>query len=132
MVNVEGTFIVMGIGGLFIRSRDPDALTQWYKEVLGVGAGCAAEGEPSEWSWRVGAGDVVFQPFAQDSDYFAADKAFMLNLRVRGIKGLIDALEARGIAVEQREEWNQPEVGRFARIHDPDGNPIELWEPAGS
>jgi predicted enzyme related to lactoylglutathione lyase len=75
---------------------------------------------------------VVFQPFRQDSDYFAADKAFMLNLRVRGIEGFIEALEARGITVEQREEWNTPEVGRFARIHDPDGNPIELWEPAGS
>ena len=57
--------------------------------------------------------------------------SFMLNLRVRGIGALIEALEARGIAVEQREEWNHPEVGRFARIHDPDNNPIELWEPPG-
>jgi len=130
-MNVGSAFAVTGVGGLFIRSPDPDALTQWYKEVLGVGAGCAAEGEPSEWSWRVSAGDVVFQPFRQDSDYFAADKAFMLNLRVRGIGALVEALEARGLDVEQRDEWNHPEVGRFARIHDPDGNPIELWEPAG-
>jgi len=131
-MNVGSAFTVLGIGGLFIRSPDPDALSQWYREVLGVGAGCAAEGEPTEWSWRVAAGDVVFQPFRQDSDYFAADKAFMLNLRVREIGALVEALEARGIAVEQRDEWNHPEVGRFARIHDPDGNPIELWEPAGS
>jgi catechol 2,3-dioxygenase-like lactoylglutathione lyase family enzyme len=125
----RGAFTIMGIGGLFIRSPDPDALAQWYKDVLGVGAGFAADGEPSEWSWRVAAGDVVFQPFAQDSDYFAADKAFMLNLRVRGLPALIDALEARGIPVEQRDEWNDPQIGRFARIHDPDGNPLELWEP---
>ena len=125
----DGSFTVLGIGGLFIRSPDPDALAQWYKEALGVGAGCAAEGEPTEWSWRVAAGDLVFQPFRQNSDYFAADKAFMLNLRVRAIGGLIQALEERGVAVEQRDEWNDPQIGRFARIHDPDGNPIELWEP---
>ena len=121
---------VLGIGGLFIRSPDADALTRWYKDMLGVGTGCAGEGEPSEWSWRVAGGDVVFQPFAQDSDYFAADKAFMLNFRVTGLAALIERLEAHGIAVEQREEWNHPEVGRFARIHGPDGNPVELWEPA--
>jgi predicted enzyme related to lactoylglutathione lyase len=130
-MNVERGFSVMGIGGLFIRSPEPEALARWYKEVLGVGAGCAAEGQPSEWSWRVAPGDVVFQPFQQDSDYFAADKAYMLNLRVRGIETLVTALEAQGIAVEQRDEWNQPETGRFARIHDPDGNPLELWEPPG-
>ena len=123
---------VLGIGGLFIRSPDADALTQWYKQVLGVGAGCAAEGEASPWSWRVAGGDVVFQPFEQDSDYFAADKAFMLNLRVSGIAALLERLRAQGIAVEERDDWNSPEVGRFARIHDPDGNPVELWEPPAS
>jgi predicted enzyme related to lactoylglutathione lyase len=126
---MAGESRVLGVGGLFFRSPNPDALTAWYKEVLGVGAGCAASGEASEWSWRTDGGDVVFQPFPQESDYFAADKAFMLNLRVSGIDALIERLEARGIAVEQRPEWNHPEVGRFARIHDPDGNPIELWEP---
>ena len=120
---------MLGIGGLFFRTPDADALTRWYKEVLGVGAGYAGEGTPSEWSWRVQGGDVVFQPFRQDSDYFAADKAFMLNFRVTGIAAMIERLETQGIFVEQREEWNQPETGRFARIHDPDGNPIELWEP---
>ncbi len=127
----ERGYAVLGIGGLFIRSPDPDALAAWYKRVLGVGAGCAAEGEPAEWSWRVADGDVVFQPFSQDSDYFSTDRAYMLNLRVRGLTALIDSLEAQGIAVEQRDEWNHPEVGRFARIHDPDGNPLELREPAG-
>jgi catechol 2,3-dioxygenase-like lactoylglutathione lyase family enzyme len=125
----DGTGRVLAIGGLFFRSRDADALTRWYKEVLGVGAGCAAEGEPSEWAWQTQGGSLVFQPFRQESDYFAPDKAFMLNLRVSGLVSLIERLEARGIAVEQREEWNHPNTGRFARIHDPDGTPIELWEP---
>jgi predicted enzyme related to lactoylglutathione lyase len=120
---------VLGVGGLFIRSPDADSLTQWYKEVLGVGAGCAAEGEAPEWAWRTSGGDVVFQPFTQESDYFAADKAFMLNLRVAGLDALLELLRKRGIEVEQRAEWDHPDTGRFARIHDPDGNPIELWEP---
>jgi len=131
-MEMNGDFAVLGIGGFFFRSPNPDSLARWYREVLGVGPGYAAEGEPTDWAWRVSAGDLVFQPFRQDSDYFAAEKAFILNLRVRGIAKLIEALEARGIAVEQREEWNTPETGRFARIHDPDGNPIELWEPAGA
>ncbi len=46
-----------------------------------------------------------------------------------GTAANLEALEARGVAVEQREEWNDPDIGRFARIHDPEGNPIELWEP---
>lgn len=121
--------VVLAIGGLFFRSSDPEKLTKWYRDHLGVGAGCAAEGEPSEWSWRTPGGDVVFAPFREASDYFAADKRFMLNFRVTGLDALVARLEAAGIAAERRDEWDHPETGRFARIHDPDGNPIELWEP---
>ena len=128
---------VIGIGGLFFRARDPEALSAWYRDHLGVGAGCAAEGtdtgagagEASPWFWTVQGGPVVFQPFRADSDYFPADKQYMLNLRVSGIDELIAALRESGIAVETRAEWDAPETGRFARIHDPEGNAIELWEP---
>ena len=126
---------VLGIGGLFFRARDPDALSAWYREHLEVGAGCnsTGEGEPSEWYWMIQGGPMVFAPFKQTTDYFAADKQFMINLRVEGLDALIVALEAAGIAVETRAEWDAPEVGRFARIHDPEGNAIELWEsPAAS
>ena len=122
---------VLGIGGLFFRARDPDALSAWYREHLEVGAGCnsTGEGEPSEWYWMIQGGPMVFAPFKQTTDYFAADKQFMINLRVAGLDALIVALEAAGIAVETRAEWDAPEVGRFARLHDPEGNAIELWEP---
>lgn len=122
---------VLGIGGLFFRSCDPDALKAWYKERLGVGAGCgvSATGETDEWSWLTAGGPVVFAPFAATTDYFPADKAYMLNLRVDGIDDLLAGLRAAGVAVETRAEWDAPETGRFARIHDPDGNPIELWQP---
>ena len=122
---------VLGIGGLFFRAADPEALAAWYREHLQIGAGCAAEGtgEADGFTWRTQGGPVVFAPFAADSDYFAADKAFMLNLRVSDLAQMIETLGAAGIAVERRDEWDHPEVGQFARIHDPEGNAIELWQP---
>ena len=121
---------VQGIGGLFFRADDPDGLAAWYRRRLGVGAGfTASDGdEPDPWSWRTAAGPVVFAPFPRDSDYFPADRQFMLNLRVTGLDALLDNLRAHGVAVEIRAEWDSPETGRFARIHDPEGNPVELWE----
>ena len=122
---------VLGIGGLFFRASDPDALNSWYREHLGVGAGCnsTGEGEPNEWYWQTQGGPTVFAPFKADSDYFAADKAFMINLRVSGLDALLDTLGAAGIEIITKREWDDPQVGRFARIHDPEGNAIELWEP---
>ena len=125
---------VVGIGGLFFRARDPEALTAWYREHLNVGPGCSAEGASGgdEYSWMATGGPVVFMPFKADTDYFGADKGYMLNLRVSGIAELIGRLKSAGIEVETRDEWNDPSVGRFARIHDPEGNPVELWQPPGS
>ena len=93
---------VLGIGGLFFRARDPEALASWYKEHLNVGAGCAAPGAgaPQEWVWTAQGGPVVFAPFAADTDYFPADKSFMLNLRVSDLAQLLDRLSGAGIAVE--------------------------------
>lgn len=112
---------VTGIGGVFLRSRDPQARAAWYREHLGIDAGQTAV-------WRQSAGDTVFAPMPLDDDDFAADQPLMLNLRVSGIDNLIASLEAAGIPVETRAEWDG-EYGRFARIHDPEGLPIELWEP---
>ena len=122
---------VMGMGGLFFRAQDPDALSEWYRQHLGVGAGCDATGEGAadEWYWQVQGGPMVFAPFKASTDYFPADKAFMINLRVRDLAGMIAQLEASAIGVETRPEWDSAETGRFARIHDPEGNAIELWEP---
>lgn len=112
---------VTGIGGLFFRAQDPAALKAWYKEHLGV------ESAPV---WMQDAGPTVFEPFAADSDYFPQNKAWMLNLRVDGLDAMIARLEAAGIEVLTDPSWDMPEVGRFVRIHDPEGTPIELWEPA--
>jgi len=116
---------VTGIGGLFFRAKDPEALMAWYLEHLGVGANMAA----GEFVWDQAAGPTVFAPFKADTDYFPSEKQWMLNLRVDGLDELLGRLKAVGIEIITKEEWDTPETGRFARIHDPEGNPIELWEP---
>ncbi|WP_127142628.1 VOC family protein [Pelagibacterium montanilacus] len=108
----------IGIGGVFFRSEQTEAMAQWYQEHLGV-----------EGFWFQQAGPTVFAPFARDSDYFGAEHSYMLNFRVDDLDALISQLEGAGIPVETRPDWDTPETGRFARIHDPEGRPIELWEP---
>ncbi|MET0854875.1 MAG: VOC family protein [Microterricola sp.] len=115
---------VTGIGGLFFRSSDPEARTAWYREHLGIEA-------QSDGVWEQQAGPTVFAPFPANSDYFAREQPFMLNLRVDELDAMVARLEAAGIAVERRPEWTGTDYGSFARIHDPEGLPIELWEPAG-
>ena len=123
---------VLGMGGLFFRARDPQALAAWYRDRLGVGGGCVAPGAgetPNEWVWMTRGGPMVFSPFKADSDYFAADKAFMINLRVSDLAALLESLRADGVEVITKPEWDDSGIGRFARIHDPEGNAVELWEP---
>lgn len=115
---------VTGIGGIFFRANDTKALGEWYASHLGVGS--------SDWGlWQQKAGPSVFSPFKMDTDYFPADRQYMLNFRVEALDALIEKLRASGIEVLTNPDWDAPGVGRFARIHDPEGNPIELWEPDG-
>lgn len=114
---------VTGIGGVFFRAKDPKALSEWYQVHLGI--------DMSNGAWMQSAGPTVFAPFPADTDYFGpTDQGWMLNFRTDNLGSLVAALIAADIAVETREEWNS-EIGKFARIHDPEGNPIELWEPDG-
>lgn len=113
---------VTGIGGLFFRARDPAALLDWYREHLGVGG----EGYAP---WEQQGGPTVFMPFANDTAYWGADRQWMLNLRVSGLDAMLDRLREAGVPVTTDPEWDAPDTGRFARIHDPEGNAVELWEP---
>ena len=83
---------VTGIGGIFFRARDPSALNEWYRSHLGIT-------QPDVAVWMQEAGPTVFSPFKADTDYFAADKQWMLNLRVDDLVGLIAQLQSAGIAV---------------------------------
>ncbi len=120
---------VLGMGGYFFRSKDPAALKAWYKEHLGVGGGCGTDekGQSNEWVWFTQGGPMVFEPFKEATDYFPAEKTAMVNLRVSDLDGLLGQLRGAGIEIAREESMEG--VGRFARIHDPEGNPIELWEP---
>ena len=116
---------VLGIGGFFFRAKNPDTLAQWYKDHLGIDLVPADYNQPP---WSQEAGPTVFAPFPEDSDYFGnAEKKWMINFRVRDLDAMVAQLRASQIevAVDSQVYPN----GRFARLHDPEGNPIELWEP---
>jgi predicted enzyme related to lactoylglutathione lyase len=120
-----------GIGGIFLRAQDPDRLSAWYSERLGIGAGLTGgEGlEPLPWAWHAGAGPVVFAAFPADTDYFPADRPVMLNFRVGDLDEALRPFRDAGEQIVTDPQWDSPQTGRFARVFDPEGNPIELWEP---
>ena len=116
---------VQGIGGLFFKARDPKGLAQWYEAHLGINPVPQSYGEAP---WSQAAGPTVFAPFAADTEYFGrASQTWMVNFRVDDLDAMVAQLRAAGIEVEVDAE--QYPNGRFARLHDPEGNPIELWEP---
>jgi predicted enzyme related to lactoylglutathione lyase len=118
---------VTGIGGVFFRAKDPEALAAWYEEMLGV---APVPGDYGTSPWRQDAGPTAFAPFSIDTDYFGnPQQAWMINFRVVNLDRMIAQLQAKGVKVKIDPE-NYPN-GRFARLHDPEGNPIELWEPKG-
>jgi len=114
---------VLGIGGYFVRSRDPKALADWYRDCLGLEA-------DEHGLWRPEAGPTVFATFESGSDYFG-DRAqqVMLNFRVRDLEAMLAQLRARGAQVAQ-ETQDLEGVGRFGWVTDPEGTRIELWQPA--
>ena len=117
---------VAGIGGLFFRAHDPKALANWYREHLGIGLTPTGGGESV---WEQEAGRTAFTPFPEKSGYFGDPaKVWMVNFRVHDLDKMVAQLRTAGIEVKDPESY--PGVGRFARLHDPEGNPIELWQPA--
>lgn len=115
---------VEGFGGFFFRARDPQALAAWYATHLGIDPVPTGPDTPP---WMAEGGFTVFAPFAEDTTYFAADKAFMLNFRVADLDAMIASLTAAGIDTTPVQAMEG--VGRFTHLQDPEGTPIELWEP---
>jgi hypothetical protein len=117
---------VLGIGGLFFRSRDPKMLAQWYQLHLGIDPVPTDYGQKA---WQQAGGPTAFSPFPMDTKYFGSpQQAWMLNFRVRSLDAMVAQL--RNSNIEVKVDPEKYPNGRFARLHDPEGNPIELWEPA--
>src|ERR1700675_3040976 len=116
---------VTGIGGFFFRAKDPKALGLWYQQHLGVSLLPSAEGESP---WQQEAGPTAFAPFPETSKYFGdAQKVWMLNFRFRDPDKMAAQLQAAGIEIKI---YPPDPTRRFSRVHNPEGNPIELWQPA--
>ena len=114
---------VLGIGGYFVRAADPAALAAWYRECLGLDV-------DAHGVWRQGEGPTVFAAFDPDTDYFGSrDQQTMLNFRVRDLDAMLAQLRDKGADVAGEPEEMEG-VGRFGWVTDPEGNRIELWEPA--
>lgn len=117
---------VTGIGGLFFPSPDPAALAAWYAQHLGIDE-VPTSYDGAAWSQR--AGTTVFAPMEASEEFFSGPNGFILNLRVADLDAMVAQLRAAGIQVEvDPEEYPN---GVFASLADPDGNPIQLWEPRG-
>jgi len=117
---------VAGIGGLFFRAHDPVALGNWYLQHLGIALTPKSEGGTV---WQQEAGPTVFSPFPETTRYFGdPQKVWMVNFRVHDLDKMVAQLRSAGIEVKDPESY--PNIGRFARLHDPEGNPIELWQPS--
>jgi catechol 2,3-dioxygenase-like lactoylglutathione lyase family enzyme len=118
---------VTGIGGVFFKAEDAGVVGRWYAEHLGVGAPPDSYDEPE---WEQEAGPTVFAPFGAehwDSPHLGA-AGWGINFRVRDLDAMVRQLRAAGIEVEVDQEIYPN--GRFAQLHDPEGNPVQLWQPA--
>ncbi|MFT3784440.1 MAG: VOC family protein [Nibricoccus sp.] len=116
---------ITGIGGFFFRAKNPEALAEWYESVLGISR---VPQDYAQQPWQQLAGPTAFAPFPSDTEYFGSStQMWMINFRVEGLDALVAKLRERGIEVVV--DADAYPNGRFARLHDPEGNPIELWEP---
>ena len=120
---------VIGVGGIFFKSTNPEKVRKWYQENLGIETneyGSTFEfrnaQKPEEKN------HLQWSPFNDDTDYFEpSEKEFMINYRVQNIEALVEKLKEKGVTVlDEIEEFGG--LGRFVHIMDADGNKIELWE----
>ena len=100
---------------------------KWYQGTLGV----PGEGEFTSFmpAAMPPGGSTVFSAFKDSTEYFApSSQSFMFNLIVDDLDGALHQVSgAGGQLVGEVESFD---YGRFGWFLDPDGNKVELWEPA--
>ena len=115
----------VGFGGVFLKAQDPKALSAWYERHLGIanpGYGLTFDGPEST-------GITMFSHFPETTKYFGeGQQQFMLNFRVDDLDGLLEQLAAAEVRIDPKRQ--DEGYGRFAWIWDPEGNRVELWQPA--
>jgi predicted enzyme related to lactoylglutathione lyase len=121
---------ITGVGGVFIKAKDPKALAAWYQQNLGIGFndGLYVDFPFTDENGQLRPGSTVLSFFKADSKYFdPSEKQVMINLRVEGLFEVLEELKTKGVTVvgDPMDE----EYGKFGWIMDPEGNKIELWEP---
>ncbi len=113
-----------GIGGVFLRARDPKALYAWYEKHLGLPLAYGSFAIPAENERAM----IAFSFFPEKSDYFPTTQPAMINLQVDDLDKLLDQLAAAGVTIDPKRD--SADYGKFGWITDPEGNRVELWEPA--
>jgi predicted enzyme related to lactoylglutathione lyase len=121
---------VTGIGGIFIKARDPIALRSWYRKHLGIDV---QEWGGAAFTWTDEAGNptkgtTIWSVSGAEGESFAPSTAtFMVNYRVADLGALLEALRQEGCHV--LEKTDSSEYGSFGWVMDPEGNKVELWQP---
>ena len=117
---------ITGFGGAFVRANDPEALYRWYERHLGLIRAQGSFAFPAS-TQRA---QVVFAFFAQEDEYFPPAQKAMINLQVDDLDGVLDRLIDEGVTVDPKRE--SYDFGRFGWCTDPEGNRVELWQPAAA
>ncbi|MCB0820071.1 MAG: VOC family protein [Bacteroidetes bacterium] len=120
---------VTGIGGIFFKSKDPKAMTEWYRKHLGLETN--PYGASFQWYQEKDSetpAQTQWTPFAENTKYFEpSQKEFKVNYRVENLVALVEELKSEGVTI--LDEISSYDYGKFVHILDAEGNKIELWEP---
>ena len=121
----------LGIGGVFFKSEDPEALASWYQCWLGIEVDstyCGTHFHPEdlpEGSY------AVWAPFSSNTTYFdPSTHPYMINFIVDDLHEMLQQVQQGGAMLEGEPE--ELEMGIFGWFSDPEGNKIELWQPKKS
>ncbi|QSF47420.1 VOC family protein [Paenibacillus tianjinensis] len=114
--------MIQGFGGIFWRTKNLEAITKWYSEVLQI--------EIGDWNGTViqpqPGNETIFSFFTENDNYFPTEQQVMLNFQVNNLNETLKHLEQIGVPLAKQKE--ESEYGTFIWIEDPDGRLIELWE----